>query len=266
MRICLFLRVPFSHVCPSVNLRVFGPWLSVCVPLSPVRKGLCLSSNSTLHWTSATGYIGINSRGWRESTLFSSIRSRGIQRECSGMGDRIGRRWWLFSGKRDAAIGGVYLLSEDHSAGVGIFAANIWGLWNEDGLQQRGGHLNPWWKQMAPRAQLRATIENIFSAARAWRQESVCGSVIGGYEEEVYTLGREGWRGTLNTYVDGKIPGERMARCSKHWGRLGLFDMLGRRKGVPGWEDYPERGHNEIPLMTFKEGDKWVVPSGGHQV
>ena len=41
-----FLRVTFYPVSISVNIRGFGPRYSVCMPLSPVRRGLPLSPNS----------------------------------------------------------------------------------------------------------------------------------------------------------------------------------------------------------------------------
>ena len=45
----LFVRVTFSPVCQSLNLHIFGPWSSVHVPLSSVRRGLPLYTNSIPH-------------------------------------------------------------------------------------------------------------------------------------------------------------------------------------------------------------------------
>ena len=65
---------------------------------------------------------------------------------------------------------------------------------NETGYGRRGRCRETWWRQTAPREQLRATIENILAAARAQQQEYVSGSESRGWEEEVYMLGSEGRR------------------------------------------------------------------------
>ena len=38
----------------------------------------------------------------------------------------------------------------------------------DTGYDGRGGRCEPWWRQTVPMEQMRATIESISSAARAW--------------------------------------------------------------------------------------------------
>ena len=54
----------------------------------------------------------------------------------------------------------------------------------EMGYNGEGRRGDLWWRQTVPRAQLRATIEIIFTAARARRQESRSRSKIRDWEEE----------------------------------------------------------------------------------
>ena len=54
--ICVFVRMLFYPVCPSVNIRAFGPCVSMRVSLSPVRWGFNLISQQRSAFSTPNQY------------------------------------------------------------------------------------------------------------------------------------------------------------------------------------------------------------------